>query len=66
MAKTLRGRELIEDPRKSRVWVAKVPFDISAEFIPRLLKRPDADVPDSARRKSPSHPHLEAIITAVR
>lgn len=44
VAKTRYAAELIESSKLHGVRTATIPFDISAEFIPQLLKRPDSDL----------------------
>lgn len=44
VAKTRYAAELIESSYEHGVKTATVPFDISAEFIPELYKRPDTDL----------------------
>lgn len=44
VAKTRFAAELIESSKAHGVRTANVPFDISAEFLPDLLKRPDRDL----------------------
>lgn len=62
VAKTRFGAELIESSKEQGVRVAKVPFDISAEFIPELLKRPDADVSRLSSAEVTESPAFEEII----
>ena len=44
LAKTRFPTELIESSRAHGVQTASVPFDISAEFLPTLLQKPDAEL----------------------
>ena len=44
LAKTRFPAELIESSREYGVQTASVPFDISAEFLPDLLRKPDAQL----------------------
>ena len=44
VAKTRFAAELIESSKAHGVRPANVPFDISADFIPELLRRPDRDL----------------------
>lgn len=44
VAKTRYGAELIESSQKQGVRTAKVPFDISAEFVPEVYRRADRDL----------------------
>ncbi len=62
VAKTRFAAELIESSTQHGVRTAKVPFDISAEFIPELLKRPDADVSRLSAGLADEAPAFEEII----
>ena len=44
LAKTRFPAELIESSKEHGVLTASVPFEISAEFIPDLLRKPDEDL----------------------
>ncbi len=44
LAKTRYAAELIESSREQGVRIANVPFDISAEFIPTLIKQADKQI----------------------
>jgi DNA-binding NtrC family response regulator len=62
VAKTRYAAELIESSKKYGVRTANIPFDISAEFIPDLLKRPDNDVSRLSAGVSQLAPAFEQII----
>ncbi len=62
VAKTRYAAELIESSKKFGVRTANIPFDISAEFIPDLLKRPDNDVSRLSAGVSQLAPAFEQII----
>jgi hypothetical protein len=50
LAKTRFPAELIESSREHGVRTASVPFDISADFLPGLLRRPDEELQNTLRR----------------
>jgi hypothetical protein len=62
LAKTLFPATLIESSREHGVKVADVPFDISAEFIPALLRRSDARLEQLAAGLPPEAPEFADII----
>ena len=62
VAKTRYAAELIESSQKYGVRTANIPFDISAEFIPELLKRPDNDVSRLSAGLAEVAPAFEQII----
>ncbi len=51
LAKTRFPAELIESSREYGVQTASVPFDISAEFLPDLLRKPDAQLRSASAEK---------------
>ena len=62
LAKTRFPAELIESSRQHGVRTASVPFDISADFLPDLLRRPDEELERLSAGLSPEAPEFEAII----
>ena len=51
LAKTRFPAELIESSREHGVQTASVPFDISAEFLPDLLHKPDEQLRSASAEK---------------
>ncbi|MYI63793.1 MAG: AAA domain-containing protein, partial [Gemmatimonadetes bacterium] len=51
LAKTRFPAELIESSREHGVQTASVPFDISAEFLPDLLRKPDEQLRSASAEK---------------
>ena len=62
LAKTRFPAELIESSRQHGVRTASVPFDISADFLPDLLRRPDEELERLSAGLSPVAPEFEAIV----
>lgn len=62
LAKTRFPAELIESSRKHGVRVASVPFDISADFIPDLLRKPDQTLERLAAGLPVAAPEFDDII----
>ena len=62
VAKTRFPAILIESSIKGGVKAASVPFDISAEFIPDLLRKPDQRLEALTAGLSPEAPEFENII----
>ena len=62
VAKTRHAAELLESSRDHGVQTATVPFDISAEFIPELYKRPDADLTRLTSGLADEAPGFENLI----
>ena len=62
IAKTRFPATLIESSIKGGVKVASVPFDLSAEFIPDLLRKPDERLEKLTAGLSPAAPEFENII----
>ena len=62
LAKTRFPAELIESSREHGVVSVSVPFDISADFIPDLLRRPDRKLEKLAVGLSIEAPEFEDII----
>ena len=62
LAKTRFPAELIESSREGGVRIASVPFDISAEFIPDLLRRPDERLARLSEGLPPGAPEFESIV----
>ncbi len=62
IAKTRYPATLIESSIKEGVKVASVPFDLSAEFIPDLLRKPDERLEKLTAGLLPEAPEFENII----
>jgi transcriptional regulator with PAS, ATPase and Fis domain len=62
LAKTRFPAELIESSKEHGVRTASVPFDISAEFLPDLLYKPDRDLERLSAGLSPEAPEFVDII----
>jgi len=62
IAKTRFPATLIESSIKEGVKVASVPFDISAEFIPDLLRKPDKRLEQLVAGLPPDAPEFSSII----
>jgi len=62
LAKTRFPAELIESSLQEGVKTASVPFDISAEFIPDLLRRPDSRLEQLADGMTPSAPEFAHLV----
>ena len=62
LAKTRFPAELIESSRAHGVQTASVPFDISAEFLPTLLQKPDAQLRSLSEEKPTESANFENII----
>jgi len=62
LAKTRFPAELIESSREHGVRIASIPFDISAEFIPDLLRRPDSRLEKLSAGLPPEAPEFENIV----
>ena len=66
LAKTRFPAELIESSREHGVRTASVPFDISADFLPDLLRRPDRELERLSAGLSPEAPAFEQILHRSR
>ena len=66
LAKTRFPAELIESSIQHGVRTASVPFDISADFLPDLLRRPDEEVERLSAGLSPEAPEFEEILHRSR
>lgn len=66
LAKTRFPAELIESSRQHGVRTASVPFDISADFLPDLLRRPDRGLESLSAGLPPEAPEFTAIIHQSR
>jgi len=66
LSKTRFPAELIESSREHGVKTASVPFDISAEFIPDLLRRPDERLEKLTAGLPPKAPEFDSIIHRSR
>ena len=62
LAKTRFPAELIESSRAYGVQTASVPFDISAEFLPTLLQKPDAELRSLSEEKPTESANFGDII----
>jgi DNA-binding NtrC family response regulator len=62
LAKTRHPATLIQSSEKHGVEVASVPFDISAEFIPDLLRRPDDELERLSAGLPKEAPEFDDII----
>lgn len=62
LAKTRFPAELIESSRQHGVRTASVPFDISADFIPDLLRKPDNDLEKLSEGLPPEAPEFADIL----
>jgi transcriptional regulator with PAS, ATPase and Fis domain len=62
IAKTRHPAKLIESSKKEGVKIASIPFDISAEFIPDLLRGPDERLEKLAEGLPPEAPEFSNII----
>ncbi len=62
LAKTRFPAELIESSREQGVVTASVPFDISADFLPDLLRRPDEELQRLSAGLPPQAPEFGTII----
>ena len=62
LAKTRFPGALIESSRAHGVRTASVPFDISADFLPDLLRRPDRDLQRLSAGLAPKAPEFDEII----
>ena len=62
LAKTRFPGELIESSQAHGVRTASVPFDISADFLPDLLRRPDRDLQRLSAGLSPETPEFDEIV----
>ncbi len=62
LAKTRFPAELIESSRLHGVRVASVPFDISADFLPDLLRRPDRELERLSAGLASEAPEFDEIL----
>ena len=62
LAKTRFPAEMIESSREHGVRTASVPFDISADFLPDLLRQPDRELERLSAGLPPQAPEFDAII----
>ncbi len=62
LAKTRFPAELIESSQQEGVKTASIPFDISAEFIPELLRKPDNQLEKLAEGLQPDAPEFSHLI----
>jgi len=62
VAKTRFPAELIESSKEAGVRVASIPFDISADYIPDLLRRPDEELARLSQGLAPDSPEFADII----
>ena len=66
LSKTRFPAEIIESSIKYGVQTSSVPFDISAEFIPDLLRKPDERLKSLSASLPPDAPEFSAIIHKSR
>ena len=66
LAKTRFPAELLESSREHGVKTASVPFDISAEFIPELLRQQDERLRDRSAAEAPAAPEFADIVCRSR
>ena len=66
IAKTRFPAALIESSPEGGVKTASIPFDISAEFIPDLLRKPDRRLEELASGLAPDAPEFNSIIHRSR
>ena len=62
LAKTRFPAELIESSKQHGVGTVSVPFDISADFLPDLLRRPDEELERLSAGLPPEAPEFEEIL----
>lgn len=62
LAKTRFPAELIESSKEHGVRIASVPFDISADFVPNLLRKPDENLERLAAGLPVEAPEFDNII----
>lgn len=62
LSKTRFPGKLIESSVAAGVRTASVPFDISADFIPTLLRKPDEELERLMQGLPPSDPEFESIV----
>jgi DNA-binding NtrC family response regulator len=62
LAKTRFPAELIESSREHGVRTASVPFDISADYLPSLLRKPDRELERLSAGLPPEAPEFDAIV----
>ena len=62
LGKTRYPAELIESSQRHGVRTASVPFEISAELVPDLLRRPDAALEHTTAATSPASPAFADIV----
>ena len=62
LAKTRFPAAMIESSREHGVRTASVPFDISADFLPDLLRQPDRELERLSAGLPPGAPEFDAIV----
>ncbi len=62
VSKTRFPAKLIQSSKESGVQVASVPFDISADYLPDLLRRPDDELIRLSQGLSPDAPEFDSIV----
>ena len=62
LAKTRFPAAMIESSREHGVRTASVPFDISADFLPDLLRQPDRELERLSAGLPPEAPEFDAIV----
>lgn len=66
LSKTRFPAELIESSMEHGVKTVSVPFDISAEFIPDLLRKPDNRLKELSSEPPPAAPEFDDIVHRCR
>jgi DNA-binding NtrC family response regulator len=66
LAKTRYPAELIESSKDHGVRIVSVPFDISAEFLPDLLRGPDEELEKLSAGLPPEAPEFSSIVHKSR
>jgi sigma54-dependent transcription regulator len=66
LGKTRFPAELIESSREHGVRIASVPFDLSAEFLPDLLREPDERLRQASAGEPPEAPEFADLIHKSR
>jgi DNA-binding NtrC family response regulator len=66
LAKTRFPAELIESSKEGGVCTASIPFDISAEFIPDLLRKPDEALERLSASLPPAAPEFADLVHRSR
>jgi len=62
VSKTRFPAELIQSSKEAGIQVASVPFDISADYLPDLLRRPDNELVRLSQGLPPEAPEFDSIV----